>query len=52
LLATDEVPAEQIAKAMHFPTMILSARVRAAGFYEAAQRGLPARRDSRCACLR
>jgi Na+/H+ antiporter NhaD/arsenite permease-like protein len=43
LVATDEVPAEQIAKAMHFPTlllmgglMILSARVRAAGFYEAA----------------
>jgi Na+/H+ antiporter NhaD/arsenite permease-like protein len=43
LVASDEVPAEQIAKAMHFPTlllmgglMILSARVRAAGFYEAA----------------
>src|SRR5262245_17517043 len=43
LVATDEVPAGQIANAMHFPTlllmgglMILSARVRAAGFYEAA----------------
>src|SRR5215475_3492735 len=43
LVASDEVPADQIAKAMHFPTlllmgglMILSARVRAAGFYEAA----------------
>jgi len=43
LVATGEVPAEQIAKAMHFPTlllmgglMILSARVRAAGFYEVA----------------
>jgi Na+/H+ antiporter NhaD/arsenite permease-like protein len=43
LVATDEVPAEQITKAMHFPTlllmgglMILSARVRAAGFYAAA----------------
>jgi Na+/H+ antiporter NhaD/arsenite permease-like protein len=43
LVATDEVPVEQIAKAIHFPTlllmsglMILSARVRAAGFYEVA----------------
>ena len=43
LVATGEVPVEQIAKAMHFPTlllmgglMILSARVRAAGFYEVA----------------
>src|SRR5215467_6008373 len=43
LVATGEVPAEQLAKAIHFPTlllmgglMILSARVRAAGFYEVA----------------
>jgi Na+/H+ antiporter NhaD/arsenite permease-like protein len=43
LVATGEVPAEQIAKAIHFPTLLLmaglmtlSARVRAAGFYEVA----------------
>jgi Na+/H+ antiporter NhaD/arsenite permease-like protein len=56
LVATGEVPSEQIAKAIHFPTlllmgglMILSARVRAAGFYEvtatwiARQAGQPVR---------
>jgi Na+/H+ antiporter NhaD/arsenite permease-like protein len=43
LVATDQIPADQIANAIHFPTlllmgglMIISARVRAAGFYEAA----------------
>jgi Na+/H+ antiporter NhaD/arsenite permease-like protein len=43
LVATGEIPANQIPNAIHFPTlllmgglMILSARVRAAGFYEAA----------------
>lgn len=43
LVATEEMPADQIANAIHFPTlllmgglMILSARVRAAGVYELA----------------
>jgi Na+/H+ antiporter NhaD/arsenite permease-like protein len=43
LVASNEIPANQVTNSIHFPTllllgglMILSARVRAAGFYEAA----------------
>jgi hypothetical protein len=59
LVAVEAVPSDQIAGAIHFPTlllmgglMILSARVGAAGSTRRRQRGSQVKRGSRCACLR
>ena len=58
LVAVGAVPIDGLTHAIDFPTlillgglMILSARVGASGFYDAAAAGSPARRAGRCGCL-
>ena len=58
LVAAEAIPPAEIAAGIHFPTllligglMILSARVRAAGFYEAAAAWIAGQAGRRCACL-
>ena len=53
--AREASPADQLADAMHFPTLLPTgggARIRAAGFYRGLQLLLLSRQGSRSACVR